>query len=113
MRAGAAACVARERGRERGALLFEQIARQLEVLTLAWVRIEQLWATRGDTFHVGGVMRGKPRPFVQHPSMGEHVPAAGFIDVETDDLLADRTLRRQGVKPPPAKQLEELDDPYG
>jgi hypothetical protein len=41
------------------------------------------------------------------------MPAACFIDVEANHLLADGTLRRKRVKPPSSKELEELDDPYG
>jgi hypothetical protein len=53
--------------------------------------------------------------------MGEDVAAAGFIDVEADHLLADRTLGSDRVKPPSAQEsaqeldaqeLDELDDPY-
>jgi hypothetical protein len=49
--------------------------------------------------------------------MGEDVAAAGFIDVEADHLLADRTLGGDRVKPPSAQELDaqeldELDDPY-
>jgi hypothetical protein len=40
------------------------------------------------------------------------VAAAGFIDVEADHLLADRTLGGDRVKPPPAQQLYEFHDPY-
>jgi hypothetical protein len=39
--------------------------------------------------------------------------AACPIDVETNHLLADRTLGRKRVKSPPSKELEELTDPYG
>jgi hypothetical protein len=44
--------------------------------------------------------------------MGEDVAAAGFIDVEADHLLADRTLGSDRVKSLPAQQFYELDDPY-
>jgi len=44
--------------------------------------------------------------------MGEDVAAAGFIDVEADHLLADRTLGGDRVKPPPAQQLYEFHNPY-
>jgi hypothetical protein len=49
--------------------------------------------------------------------MGEDVAAAGFIDVEADHLLADRTLGSDRVKPPSTQELDtqeldELDDPY-
>jgi hypothetical protein len=54
--------------------------------------------------------------------MGEDVAAAGFIDVEADHLLADRTLRGDWVKAQSAQkldaqeldaqELDELDDPY-
>jgi hypothetical protein len=39
--------------------------------------------------------------------------AACFIDMEADHLPADGTLGRKRVKPPPSKELEELNDPYG
>jgi hypothetical protein len=44
--------------------------------------------------------------------MGEDVAAAGFIDVEADHLLADRTLGGDRVKPSPAQQLYEFHNPY-
>jgi hypothetical protein len=44
--------------------------------------------------------------------MGEDVAAARFIDVETDHLLADRTLSGDRVKPPAAQQFYEFYDPY-
>jgi hypothetical protein len=44
--------------------------------------------------------------------MGEDVAAAGFIDVEADHLLADRTLGGDRVKPPPAQQFYEFYNPY-
>jgi hypothetical protein len=39
--------------------------------------------------------------------------AARFIDMEADYLFADGTLGRKRVKPPPSKELEKLNDPYG
>jgi len=41
------------------------------------------------------------------------MPAACVIDVEANYLLADGTLRRKRVEPPPSNELEELNDPYG
>jgi hypothetical protein len=40
------------------------------------------------------------------------VPAAGLVDVKANHLLADRALRDQGMKPPPAEKLEEFQTPY-
>src|SRR6202030_4258349 len=67
--------------------------------------------------HFGRVVHAKSAALVQSPRMGEDVAAAGFIDVEADHLLADRTLGGDRVKPPSAQEfdaqeLEELDDPY-
>jgi hypothetical protein len=37
---------------------------------------------------------------------------ARFIDMEANHLLADGTLGRKRVKPPPSKEPEELNDPH-
>jgi hypothetical protein len=62
-------------------------------------------------------MHAKPAALVQSAGMGEDVAAAGFIDVEANHLLADRTLGGDRVKPTSAQEfdaqeLDELDDPY-
>jgi hypothetical protein len=44
--------------------------------------------------------------------MRHGVPAAGLIDVKANHLLADRALGDQGMKPPSAEKLEELQTPY-
>jgi hypothetical protein len=44
--------------------------------------------------------------------MRKHVAPARFVDMEVNHLLADGTLGREWVKPPPSKELEELSDPY-
>jgi hypothetical protein len=93
-------------------LFFEQGIGHLEVLLLVRVRIEQLWASRSDAFHVGRIMHGKPGPRVEFARMGVYVAAACLIDVEPDHLVADRALRHQWMKPPSPKELDELDDPY-
>jgi hypothetical protein len=67
--------------------------------------------------HLGGVVHAKPAALVQSAGMGKDVAAAGFIDVEANHLLADRTLGGDRVKPPSAQELDaqeldELDDPY-
>src|ERR1700730_8369132 len=73
------------------------------------------------TLHLGRVVHAKPAALVQAAGVGEDVAAAGFIDVEADHLLADRTLGGDRVKPPSAQEsaqeldaqeLDELDDPY-
>src|SRR5580704_15348315 len=74
--------------------------------------IEHGLGAGADTLHLGRVVHAKPAALVQTAGMGEDVAAAGFIDVEADHLLADRTLGGDRVKPPPAQQLYELDDPY-
>jgi len=43
--------------------------------------------------------------------MCEHVPAACFIDMEANRLMADWTLRRERVKPPRCEELYELENP--
>jgi hypothetical protein len=93
-------------------LFFEQGIRQLEVLPLVRMRIEQLWAPRPDAFHVGRVVHGKPRPRVKFACVGVYVAASRLIDVEADHLLADRALRHQRMKPSSPKEFDELNDPY-
>src|SRR5580698_10592751 len=70
-----------------------------------------------DALHLGRVVHAKSAALVQPAGMGEDVAAAGFIDVEADHLLADRTLGGDRVKPTSAQELDaqefdELDDPY-
>src|ERR1700683_3075 len=75
-------------------------------------RIEHGLGTGADALHLGRIVHAKSAALVQSAGMGEDVAAPGFIDVEADHLLADRTLGGDRVKPPPAQQLDELDDPY-
>jgi hypothetical protein len=65
-----------------------------------------------DAPHLGRVVHAKPAALVQSARMGEHVAAAGFIDVEANHLLADRTLGGDRVKPLPSEQFYEFYDPY-
>jgi hypothetical protein len=74
--------------------------------------IEHGLGAGADTSHLGRVVHIKSAALVQTAGMGEDVAAAGFIDVEADHLLADRTLGGDRVKPPSAQQLYELHDPY-
>jgi hypothetical protein len=74
--------------------------------------IEHGLGAGADAPHLGRVVLAKSAALVQSASMGEDVAAAGFIDVEADHLLADRTLGGDRVKPPPAQQLYEFYDPY-
>ena len=50
--------------------------------------------------HLGRVVHAKSAALVQSAGMGEDVAAAGFIDVEADHLLADRTLSGDVVAAP-------------
>src|ERR1700735_1791253 len=74
--------------------------------------IEHGLGAGADAPHLGRVVQAKPAALLYAAGMGEDVAAARFIDVEADHLLADRTLGGDRVKPPPAQQLDELDDPY-
>jgi hypothetical protein len=74
--------------------------------------IEHGLGAGADASHLGRVVHAKSTALVQSAGMGEDVAAAGFIDVEADHLLADRTLGGDRVKPPSAQQLYELRDPY-
>lgn len=58
-------------------------------------------------------MHRKPGVLVEIASVGKDVPTTSFVDVKTDHLPADRTLRRQRVETPAAKKLDELNGPYG
>ena len=93
-------------------LFLDQGVRQLEMLMFVRVWVEQLSAPRADALHVGGIMCGNPRTFVEFACVAIHVPAAGLVDVEPDHLLADRTLGHERVKPPSPQELNELNDPY-
>jgi hypothetical protein len=93
-------------------LFFEQRVRQLEMLMLIRVGVEQLWAPRADALHIGGVVDGEPSTFVEVARVAIHVLAAGFINVEPDHLLADRTLGHERVEAPSAQELDELNNPY-
>jgi hypothetical protein len=93
-------------------LFFDEGIRKLEVLTLVRVRIEQLWAPRPDAFHIGRIVHGKPGAFVEFAGVAVHVTAARLVDMESDHLSADRTLRHKRMKPPSSQELDELDDPY-
>src|SRR6202040_3091041 len=98
--------------RRRGSRLVSKRAGQVETLMFVRAGIEHGLGAGADTPHLGSVVHAKSAAFVQSPRMGEDVAAAGFIDVEADHLLADRTLGGDRVKPPSAQELEELDDPY-
>jgi hypothetical protein len=108
-----AVCLPRVEVANRSDLFFEQGVRQLEMLMLVRVGVEQLWTPRADALHIGGVMDGEPSAFVEVTGMAVHVPATGFINVEPDHLFADRTLGHERVEPPSAQELDELNDPYG
>jgi hypothetical protein len=98
--------------RWRGSRLVKERAGQVEALMLVRARIEHGLGAGPDALHLGRVVHAKSAALVQAAGMGEDVAAAGFIDVEADHLLADRTLGGDRVKPPPAQELYELDDPY-
>jgi hypothetical protein len=74
--------------------------------------IEHGLGARAVTLHLGRIVHAKSTALVQSARMGEDVAAAGFIDVEANHLLADRTLGGDRVKPPPAQQLYEFHNPY-
>jgi hypothetical protein len=94
-------------------LILEQGSRQLEMLTFVRARIEIRRNARAETSDFRGIMLAVARPFVQSASMLEYVPPPGSVDVEANHSSADRTWRSQRMKPPSAKELEELNDPYG
>jgi hypothetical protein len=98
---------------DRRVLFFEKGVRQLEVLMLVRVWVEQLSAPRADALHVGGVVRRKASAFVEFARVAVYVLSAGLIDVELDHLLADRTLGHERVDPLSAQELDKLNDPYG
>src|ERR1700675_3872143 len=74
--------------------------------------IEQGLSAGAAALHLGGVVHAKPAALVQSAGMGKDVAAAGFIDVEANHLLADRTLGGDRVKPPPSQQFYKFYDPY-
>jgi hypothetical protein len=96
----------------RGSRLVNERAGQVETLMFVRPGIEHGLGAGADAPHLGRVVHAKSATLVQPAGMGEDVAAAGFIDVEADHLLADRTLGGDRVKPPPAQQLDELHDPY-
>jgi hypothetical protein len=98
--------------RWRGSRLVKERAGQVEALMLVRAGIEHGLGAGPDALHLGRVVHAKSAALVQAAGMGEDVAAAGFIDVEADHLLADRTLGGDRVKPAPAQELYELDDPY-
>jgi hypothetical protein len=98
--------------RRRGSRLVNERAGQVETLMFVRAGIEHGLGAGADAPHLGRVVHAKPAALIQSAGMGEDVAAAGFIDVESNHLLADRTLGGDRVKPPPAQQLYEFNDPY-
>jgi hypothetical protein len=98
--------------RPRGSRFVKQRAGQVETLMLVRARIEHGLGAGADAPHLGRVVHAKPAALVQAAGMGEDVAAAGFVDVKTNHLLADRALGGDRVKPPPAQELYEFHDPY-
>jgi hypothetical protein len=95
------------------ALILKQGIRQLEAMTFVRMGIEFCRDARTEAPDLRGIVDAEARPFVEGTSMPEDVPAPGFVDMEANHLSADRTWRSQRMKPPAAKELEELNDPYG
>jgi hypothetical protein len=93
-------------------LFFEQGIRQLEMLMFVRAWVKQLSAPRADALHIGGIVHGKLSACIEFARVAIHVPTAGFINVEPDHLLTDRTRRHQRMKPPSPQELDELNDPY-
>ncbi len=80
---------------------------------LVGARIKQFCAAGPDAFDFCRVMHRQPRAFVQRAAMRKDVPTARLVDVEANHLTADRALGRNGMKPTPSDELEELHDPRG
>ena len=97
----------------RGALILKQGIRQLEAMTFVRMGIEFCRYARTEAPDLRGIVDAVARPFVEGTSVPKDVPAPGFVDMEANHLSADRTRRSQRMKPPSAKELEELNDPYG
>jgi hypothetical protein len=99
-------------------LFLKQATWQLEVLNLVRVRIEFRRDARTKAPDFRGIVDAEARSFVQSARVAENVPPPGFVDMEANHLSADRTGRSQRMQPLTAgefsaKELEELNDPYG
>ena len=89
----------------------------VEVLWLIRTRVKFRQHARPDTLHLCGVMRAVARPFVQGPrvcaSVRVHMSSPGFVVMQANHAVANRTFRIQRVKPPFSQQLYQLYEPYG
>lgn len=45
--------------------------------------------------------------------MRQHVSSSGFVVVQANHAVANRTFRVEGVNPLPAQQLDKFNEPYG
>jgi hypothetical protein len=94
------------------ASVLKKRIRQFKALMFVGVRIENHPRVRAETFDLRDVVHAKSTAFIEPAGVGKDVPAAGFVDMELDPLLANGTLRANGMRSPPPQHLDEFHKPY-
>jgi hypothetical protein len=83
-------------------ILSNKRIRQLKAPLFVRPRIEDHRHAGAKTLDLADEVHAKPAPFIESTRMRERMPAARFIDVKVNGLLANRTSREQWMKSPPA-----------
>jgi hypothetical protein len=91
--------------------LLEEVSWQLkpQLFARSWIKDNQRAGAR--TFRLSGVMHTDARALKQLARVREHMPAACFIDVKVNRLLANRTLGSQWMKSTSSQELYEFGHP--
>src|SRR3974377_1710959 len=93
-------------------LFLKEVSRQLKTQVFARPRIKDNEPAGAGTSGLSGVMYTEARAVKQSARVREHMPAACFIDVKVNRLLANRTLGSQWMKATSSQKLYEFGHPY-
>ena len=91
---------------------LKEVSRQLKPQVFARPRIKDNQRAGAGTSGLSGVMYTEARAVKQAARVREHMPAACFIDVKMNRLLANRTLGSQWMKSTSSQKLYEFGHPY-
>src|SRR5579864_418311 len=91
--------------------------RRFEALIFVRARVELRQRAGPEALDLGGIVYAVTRAFVQgaraRPRVREQMAPAGFVVVQADHLMADRTFGVDRMQPSSAEEFQELHNPYG
>ena len=88
--------------------VFKQRIGQFETLMFVRTRVKNHSGVGAQTFDFGDIVHAKSATLIKPARVRNHMAPAGSVEVELDPLAANRTLCVEGVRSPPAQQLNEF-----